>query len=197
MEQHEIPVFRKSEKHVGPYINAVLNPPIGEFNNMLRQAKHSILEIGCGEKPRLSWKLSSEDLWVGCDPLLDTNRVQIKSPIHSNKVILFSDIAADIPKFTPDVLLAVAPNQKNIAENKIFNDELENFLNPHKHQFFIVALDTRTIESRGYQQAALTKIDNWMNEHHFKRDDENPVLNKFSPNSDDLGNLSHLMCFAS
>jgi hypothetical protein len=102
-------------------------------------------------------------------------------------MVVFSDIAADIPKFKPDVLCAVAPNQKDIVNGRIFNDELERFLDPHKQQYFVVETDTRTFEAGGYQSEAKGAIFAWMRENRFVESDPHDLfLYKFSPKSADL-----------
>lgn len=192
-----------AETFPGPYARAIFSPDLARFEQIRSQASHSILEIGCGITPRLSWKLGSGDLWVGCDPATSSKEpgfVTIQKGglrINPNaSMVVFSDIAADIPKFKPDVLCTVAPNQKDIADGKIFNDELEPFLDSLKQQHFVVELDTRTHEARGYQREAIRVISTWMTESGFKEaEPDDPILDKFSPNSADLGSQNIHRCF--
>lgn len=173
---------------------AILNPDSSRFQQILAQSSHSILEIGCGTDVRVSWGLDKGDLWVGCDPAInswerDSINVRRGARIDSGaRLVVFSDIAADIPKFKPDILCAVAPNQKDIVDGNIFNDELGPFLDPAKQQYFIVELDTRTREARGYQNEAKRTITVWMKENKFRESDpHDSFLYKYNPNSADLG----------
>ena len=173
---------------------AILNPGSERFRQLCNQASHTVLEIGCGKDVRVSWRLDKGDLWVGCDPAIntwgrDSLKVRKGGRIDPNaRMVVFNDIAADIPKFKPDILCAVAPNQKDIVNGNMFNDELKPFLDPTKQQYFIVELDTRTFEAGGYQSAAKGEISAWMKENRFvEADPHDPFLYKFSPNSSDLG----------
>jgi hypothetical protein len=198
-----------TENHKGPYVRAVFSPSEPQFKDMLSQTSRSILEIGCGaETPRISWKLGPKELWIGCDPGLGNNNLVYKGsrPMHSlSQMALFPSQVADIPKFQPNVFLAVAPNQEDIVDGKIFNSELEQFLdaNPKKTQYFFIALDTRTHEAHGYQDEAIATIRDWMRVNKFidtQRqlvDDSRleALKDRFHPNSNDLGEKVKAMCF--
>jgi hypothetical protein len=61
-------------------------------------------------------------------------------------------------------------------------------LDPLKQQYFIVELDTRTFEASGWQGEAKSVISRWMRENKFiVTDPHDSFLDKFSPNSGDLG----------
>jgi hypothetical protein len=192
----------------GSYIRAVLNPQPAQFNEELKKSSRSILEIGCGVEPRISWRLGSGDIWVGCDPAIghtDSSSILVhKGEMQVNpksKLVVFSDEVADIPRFKPDIFSAVAPNQQDITEGKIFNDDLTEFLDPNpkrKQYFFIVLdsrLDNRTFEVGGYQKEAIKEIREWMAENDFEdaKDNEtndpelDEITDKFKPSSNDLG----------
>ena len=185
----------------GPYVRAIFNPGSAQFQQILQGASRSILEIGCGETPRISWKPNPKDVWVGCDPAIKGKGESIlvhrgaRPSNNHTSLVVFPDIVADIPKFYPDVLIAVAPNQNEIVEGKIFDDQLEGFINPKKKQTFIVVLDKRTAESEGYQGGARGVIFGWMRTNGFVRNSENPIPEGFSPNSADLGSSNILMTF--
>jgi hypothetical protein len=138
---------------------------------------------------------------VGCDPaIVSTNpsyiTVHKKLPIANNaKIVVYSYEAAEIPIFKPDVLSVIAPNQRDVAEGRIFNSDLERFLDPSKIQHFIVVLDTRTYESLGYQDEAKKVISGWMREYGFASFPEDPILNKFGVNSADLGARNIRRCY--
>src|SRR3990167_4228054 len=104
MEYKYTPV--KEEGRVrGPYVGAAFDPDEPKFREMLLGARRSILEIGCGVEPRLSWKLAAHDLWVGCDSAIKHQGESI--PVHKgtnpisreSALVVFPDQAADIPKF--------------------------------------------------------------------------------------------------
>jgi len=186
-----------TDKLGGPYTHTILNPNEVLFREILGAAKHSILEIGCGVTPRISWNLlSPSDLWIGCDPAIASKEqgITVQKSRHvidrNANLIVFNSLAADLPEFKPDVICAVAPNQKDIAEGKIFNDGLTRFLSPDpgKEQYFVLVLDTRTYEAEGYQNNAKNIIHQWMKQNGFQRiSRDNPVFDNFKPNSADLG----------
>lgn len=194
-------VVHGSEYRTGTYIGVAVNPNQETFNSDIGKAQHTILDIGCGEKPRLSWKLNALDMWVGCDPAISRAEGSVmvqrgKFPVSTDAhLALFNSVAADVPAFKPDILSAVAPNQKDIAEGEIFNDELKKFLTTDKDQTFVIVLDTRTHESRAYQRDAKVEIYRWMRENGFARNEESAVMDKFKANSADLGESNVYLVF--
>lgn len=177
-----------------PYVTARLNPSREEFASAFAEKpSRSYLDIGCGEKPRLSVKLGKTDVWVGADPAIAASgaTVGVQSGVSVNKeakLFVFSDIAAEVPEFKPDWLISVAPNPKDVVEGNIINDELEKFLDTGKYQFFLLVFDNRTFEAEGYLREALQATSRWMHEHGFQRTiAPNAVRDNFRPNSADLG----------
>ncbi|MGA2910957.1 MAG: hypothetical protein ABSE04_04140 [Candidatus Microgenomates bacterium] len=190
-------MFRDTEGRTGPYIQANFNPDSQHFGEMLRRSSFSILDVGCGEKPRLSWALSAGDLWVGCDPAA-TNGIVIKGerPVRQSAgLVVFPYTADEIPLFKPDVISVIAPNQEDIVKGRVFNDGLEKLLDPGKEQTMVVLLDTRTHESQTFQEEAKHFISRWRRENGFKPDAENPVLDKFRLNSADAGAKNIRFCY--
>jgi len=186
------------------YVTARLNPSREEFASAFTEKpSKSYLDIGCGEKPRLSVKLGKGDVWVGADPAIAAKgeTVGVQSGVMVDKrakVFVFSDIAAEVPEFKPDYLISVAPNPKDVVEGNIINDELEKFLDTGKYQFFLIVFDNRTFEAQGYLREALQTTARWMHEHHFQRTiAPNQVRDTFRPNSADLGaSGNRLLVFA-
>jgi hypothetical protein len=179
---------------IPPYVSARLNPPRAEFDSAFGQKPaRSYLDIGCGERPRLSVRLREGEVWVGADPAISASgeSVSVQSGVHVNpeaKMFIFSDIAAEVPEFKPDWLITVAPNPKDVVEGNIINDDLEKFLDTGKTQFFLLVFDNRTFEAQGYLEDALQVTFVWMQEHGFKRTiASNAIRDSFKPNSADLG----------
>ncbi|OGM17171.1 hypothetical protein A2V61_02435 [Candidatus Woesebacteria bacterium RBG_19FT_COMBO_47_8] len=177
-----------------PYVAARLNPSRQEFvSAFVEKPARSYLDIGCGEKPRLSVKLGKGDVWVGADPAIaasgETIGVQSGVSVHKDaRMFVYSDLAAEVPEFKPDCLISVAPNPKDVVEGNIINDELEKFLDPSKYQFFLLVFDNRTFEAQGYLREALQTTARWMHEHGFQRTiASNAIRDTFRPNSADLG----------
>jgi hypothetical protein len=176
---------------------AFYNPNKDKFEQEVKSASFSILDIGCGYPPRLSWKLKSDQLWVGCDPSIPKrfinnieNTIQVSSIFKNpdGKYVVYNDVVADVPQFYPDVISVIAPNQKDIHNGYIFDDDLKKFLSPVKNQYLFTILDKRTFEDLGYRSSALREIKDWMIKYNFKRENVRPILPcKFSPNSADLG----------
>ena len=187
---------RAEVKKAGPYVFALLNPSDKEFRNQINQAGYTVLEIGCGIKPRMSWnteKDSKGSVWVGCDPGIPENGDSVSVNIGENKLsgsstlVVYSYGVEEIPVFKPRVTICVAPNPRDIVEDDIiFNDELSDFFGSDKNQYFIISLDNRTFEAQGYRKKAKEKILDWMKENHFRRISPNHILDRFEPNSADL-----------
>jgi len=184
----------QTETLQNPYVTARLNPSREEFESAFAlKPANSYLDIGCGEKPRLSVKLRKGDVWVGCDPAIASpgKTISVQSGVSVDrdaKMFVFSDIAAEVPEFKPDYLIAVAPNPEDVVEGNIINDELEKFLDQSKHQFFLLVFDNRTFEAQGYLKEALQTTLDWMHEHRFTRTvASNAIRDTFRPNSADLG----------
>ncbi len=200
METTDIPNY-KTETDSGSYVHAVLNPKANEFRDMVSKSKYSILEIGCGSPPRLSWKLVQGDIWIGCDPDIKEGNDSIlvlkseSQPGPNTKLVVFSDIADEIPEIKPDTLIFVAPNPKDICDDKIFNDDLTKFLDQGKKQYAAVALDNRTTEALGYGEEAMEKVLDWMKENNFIQIEKNTLLERFEPNSADLESENESMFF--
>jgi len=176
-----------------PYVSARLNPSPEEFRSaFVEKPARSYLDIGCGEQPRLSVKLGRGHVWVGADPAIaapgKTIAVQSGVYIHKDaKMFVFSDIAAEVPEFKPDYLMAVAPNPQDVVEGNIINDELEKFLDPGKLQFFLLVFENRRVEALGYLTEAMQTTTRWMQEHGFQRTiASNVILDTFRPNSANL-----------
>lgn len=181
----------------GPYVRAVFNPESSQFGEMVKESTLAILDVGCGENPRLSWKLDPGDLWVGCDPAA-TNGIVIKGeqPIRQGmQLVVFPCMAEEIPTFKPDVISVIAPSQEEIVKGYLFNDALEKFLDPEKEQTLVIILDTRTREAAEYQNEAKHRIQDWRRQNGFKLDPENPVLDKFKLNSADAGTKNIRLCY--
>lgn len=185
----------------GPYIRVELNPSKEKFRELVNRSTFRIFDIGCGIEPRLSWHVNTGDLWVGCDPYIysgsnsiDVHKTQRSLPTNVNLVV-FSKDASGVPQFQPDVFSIVAPNQKDLAEERILDYTLEKFIGSNP-QSLIIVLDKRTHESQKYQKQALQLITQWTRENNFVRVDRNGIrgniIGKFKPNSADLGvnNLS-------
>jgi len=208
MENIETPT--KNEPVSGPYTHpTLLDPNKKDFLKILEEREKgglTVLDIGCGEEPRLSWELGSNDTWVGCDPaikLSEDGRVSIHiqsgSVDKESKLIVFTESAEDIPSFKPDYISIIAPNPKDIVDGRIFNEGLEKFLTNKKEQKIIIALDDRTFESAGYREEAIETIEKWMGDNNFKslgegEDDyeDLKIDDRFHPNSADLGELGTL-----
>lgn len=191
------PYVPTERRQGGPYITAVFNPDISSFKEILAGSTFTILDVGCGENPRLSWALASGDLWVGCDPAA-TNGIVIKGdrPLRqSARLVVFSYMAEEIPAFKPDVISIIAPNQEDIVKGHIFDDTLERFLDSNKEQALVVILDTRTYESELYQEEAKEIIRDWRKKNGFKPDAENSALDKFKLNSADAGGKNIRLCY--
>jgi hypothetical protein len=185
----------------GPYLSAVFNPDSDQFRQMESPRARTILEIGCGVNPRLSWGLNSGDLWVGCDPAA-TKGIVIKGerPVkRSAGLVIFpykaEELAEKFPGLKPDVISIVAPNQEDIVKRRIFNDGLKKFLDPEKEQVMIVVLDTRTVEAEQYQEEAKQIIRDWRSNNGFKPDTENLVLDDFKLNSADTVVKNIKLCY--
>jgi len=195
-------MFNEEIRVMNSYTNATFNPDNLTFQKQINQASQTILEIGCGMEPRVSWKLERQQLWVGCDhqvkpeyidkinPSLIHVRVMSSKKIPSEQMVVFDKKVAEIPKFYPDTFLLVAPNQKDLKDGNILNDELEPFLSPTKNQGFVLVLDTRTQEASGYQQEAIDNINKWMHKHSFFVENNYDIPDEFKPNSADLGGLN-------
>ena len=195
-------MFNKEIRVMNSYANATYNPDSAMFQKQLRQASQTILEIGCGIEPRVSWKIEPRQLWVGCDhqvkpeyidktnPSLIHVRMMSSKQIQSDQMVVFDKKVAEIPKFHPDTFLLVAPNQEDLKDGNILNDELEPFLSPTKNQGFVIVLDTRTREASGYQQEAIDKINKWMHKNKFFPENNYDIPDEFRPNSADLGGLN-------
>jgi hypothetical protein len=185
------------ERSNGPYVRAIFNPEAPQFQEMVKGSNLTILDIGCGEKPRLSWQLESGDLWVGCDPAA-TNGVVIKGehPIKQGALlVVYPLMAEEIPTFKPDVISIIAPSQEEIIKGYVFNDTLKKFLDPKKEQVLVVVLDTRTEEAAKFQEEAKQIIKDWRSENGFKPDAENQILDKFRLNSADAGVKNIRLCY--
>lgn len=188
-------IERKSpEKLVYPPARALYNPERHVFAREVESSKYSVLDIGCGEPPRISWKLKFDQLWVGCDPAISQKSgetIEVKSifqtPIQG-KLIVYNNIAAETPSFQPDIISVIAPNQKDVSEGNIFNYDLEKFLSDNKKQYLLSYLDTRTQEALWFGKSARQEVLKWMAEFNFKKIDVKPELPiQFYPNSADLG----------
>jgi len=185
------------ERSNGPYVRAVFSPNASQFQETVRGSIFTILDIGCGEIPRLSWQLGSGDLWVGCDPAA-TNGVVIKGerPIkQSAHLVVYPLMAEEIPTFKPDVISIIAPSQEEIVKGYVFNDTLKKFLDPDKEQVLVVILDTRTEEAAKFQDEAKQILRYWRQENGFKPDTENQILDKFRLNSADAGAKNIRLCY--
>lgn len=181
-------------KITGPYFRAELDPSLDRFKFLVKNAKQSFLEIGCGTNldpglhPRCSWGLRRGDLWVGCDRAIKDEGgksviIQKGASMDPDaKMVVFPDIAADIPKFQPDFISVVAPNPQTVGD--VFNEELRPFLG-RKKQVLAIVLDTRTVEAGGYLKEARKKISIWAAKYRFYPD-ETMALD-FHQNSADLG----------
>lgn len=185
-----------------PYISAVLNPKPAEFQAALKDSFSTCLEIGCGVSPRSSWRLDKDDVWVGCDPAVsasgDRTQVHLGAPVdRTARMFVFSEIAAEVPEFKPDFLVAVAPNPRYVVEDKVINEDLEKFLDSKKPQYFLLVLDNRTFEAEVYLGKAKQVIKEWMKEHGFNPTQPSELIRqKFRPNSNDLGAFGNTkMCF--
>lgn len=181
-----------------PYIKAAFNPSASQFQEILTGSTFTILDVGCGEKPRLSWSLGPGDLWIGCDPAA-INSIVIKgerSIRQSAQLVVFPFMAEEIPTFKPDVISIIAPNQEEIVKGYVFNDTLKKFLDPGKEQVLVVILDTRTEEAVEFQDEARHILRDWRKENGFTTDTENPVLDRFKLNSADAGERNIHMCYS-
>lgn len=200
-------LITKPERRIsGPYVTATFNPTYQEFQQMLNGTTRRILDIGCGKNPRLSWWLGSHDIWVGCDPAIVNDKPFIN--VHRSlsvspgaKLAVFSDIAAGVPQFYPDTLSVVAPSQKEVVNDLIFNSDLERFLDPNPTrrrapQTIVVALDKRTREYLAYQDEAKGIISRWMKRNRFVLDPDNAVLDDFKANSGDMAAGRVVGCWA-
>jgi len=188
---------RTEKRQSGPYLGAIFNPDSNQFREILAGSTFSILDVGCGENPRLSWGLNAGNLWVGCDPAA-TNGIVIKGecPVrHSAWLVVFPYMAEEIPAFKPDVISIIAPSQEEIVKGYVFNDTLKRFLDPDKEQALVVILDTRTWEADKFQEEAKQVIRGWRRENGFRPDRENPVLDKFRLNSADTGVENIKLCY--
>jgi len=202
-----IEISAENEYVNGSYIHATaVNPDKKDFLKILKKGKFTILDIGCGKEPRLSWTLEKDDMWVGCDPAIklpgENNNVSIQLPDNpinrESSLVVFTESVRDIPSFKPDYISIIAPNPKDIVDDKIFNEHLEKFLSDEKEQHIIIALDNRTYESAGYREEAIETIRKWMKDKNFENlgegdDYEDLEINsRFQPNSADLGELDNL-----
>jgi hypothetical protein len=180
-----------------PYVSAHVDPPDWVFEHHKRLVSFSVLDIGCGVQPRLSWELKSGDFWVGCDPNYKNGLVYKGSiPMDRRAVLtIFRSRVEDVPEFKPDLISVIAPNQQDIADGQIFNDEIRKFLDPQKEQTLVVVLDTRTVEAFDYQPKAKQIIKQWAKENGFKPDAENQILDKFRLNSADAGVKNIRLCY--
>lgn len=188
-----------------PYERATLNPSKDEFIRKINSTRGiSFLDIGCGENPRMSVGLKKGDLWVGCDPhIRDENitgsNVQVHTSSANNpdsKLMVFNSDAASVPGFAPDWITCIAPNPKDVIDDKIINYDLEKFFDSSKQQHFLVVLDNRTKEAELYKKEAIKHIKIFMHDLNFKLVSPNEIDNlrdylrkniNYKPNSADLG----------
>jgi hypothetical protein len=191
------------ERRAGPYARAILNPDVASFTDLLAKGRHSILEVGCGNPPRLSWRLISGDIWVGCDPSIDSPGSSIlvqkgDRPLKEDtNLVVFSEKVEEVPPFSPDAIVTIAPNPQDIVEGSIFNDELKKFIDINKKQYFVVAIDTRTVEALEYGEEATDDMLKWMKENGFVKSMENPIMDRVVLNSGDIESGAIPVCFVS
>lgn len=187
-----------------PYVWARLNPPKDEFKDLLNKANHTILEVGCGNPPRLSWSLKNKELWVGCDPAIKDRTREISVHVGDikvepqSKLVVFSSALEDIDTFKPNVIICMAPNPENVVDGRIFNDSLSNFLNSEKKQYLIIGLDNRTYEALTHRIKAKEQILQWAWENKFVPIKPGPLIEeRFDINSGDTTEADcNLMFFA-
>lgn len=187
------------------YARATLNPSKDEFIREINSARGlSFLDIGCGENPRMSVGLKKGDLWVGCDPHIKEENIT-GSCVHvhtssannpDSKLIVFNSDAASVPGFAPDWITCIAPNPKDVADDKIINYDLEKFFDSNKKQHFLVVMDNRTKEAELFKKDAIKHIKKFLHDLNFNLissdeiDDLGDYLRtniNFKPNSADLG----------
>ena len=185
---------QSSQEHKLQKPDILINPNEVDFKKALGESEgHKILEIGCGEEPRPSWTIDNNDIWIGCDPAItDPRIIHVEKDFPKEKLIVFDRKVEEIPPFKPDYFSVVAPNPKEIVEEReIFNDELEKFLSEDKNQYFVIPLDNRTHQAEGYGEEALEIIQEWMKEHGFEKYVEDEYIeDNFKPNSNDLDEKS-------
>lgn len=194
-------VITFEQKISGPYIRALLNPEQETLENLLSQSSKTILDIGCGNPPRLSFELNSNNLWVGCDKsiiekgetiLIHRGETEVNS---SSKLLVYSYDLENMPTLKPDVMMAIAPNPMVIWDRKIFGEDLKRFLHPNKKQYFIIALDHRTQEELGYGKEARYLALTWLKNNGFKPLADSPILDRYVANSGDIEAENSPMAF--
>lgn len=208
-----------------PYIKALLNPNIDEVKKLSYDSNWTILDIGCGNPPRLSFD-PKNDLVIGCEPILNFNPDQKtimvrKPPIEMDdqpkKVVIYKDYVERTASrlssngIYPDVLISVAPNPADIKNGEIFNDESSFLIDPKgKLQVFMIAIEKpkQTHEGTSYLGEAKEIIRDWMKDNGFREYTEDPgnlkdvedrkiraAMSRFHPNSGDLREDFKLMTY--
>lgn len=196
--------FRQSEVVQGQHLNALTDPNESEFRKLLEKSSgKTILDIGSGSNPILSWEPERGGLWVGCDPSINKPESGRAVQVHKSDMeiqtgsnfIIFTRPVDEVPKFSPDYISAVAPNPKDVVDGKIFNEDLKKFLSD-KTQYFVVVLDDRTFQSKDYGKDAREIIEKWMEDNDFIGPEMDDYIDdSFEPNSADLNGTEEIMCF--
>jgi hypothetical protein len=171
---------------------ALYNPDKPIFQSIVGLSTYKILDIGCGDPPRLSWGVTNPNqLWVGCDPAINLQKnerlIDVSSPFKGGikgKLVVFGDIADEVPQFQPDIISLVSPNPKDIYDENVLSYDLEKFLRiDSKRQHLAIVLDNITFQAAQYRKPAMERIYRWMERFHFEEIDKPTFPCEFRPNS--------------
>ncbi len=150
----------------------VFNPSTESFIELVGKIPgRKILEVGCGNPPRVSLPPERNGLWVGCDPAIPVmGHEKLILPrnfcAEGAKFVVFPWELDDrhIPSFHPDLIVLTAPNPKDVVEGLLY--QLERFL--EKGQEIQIALDTRTHEAKTLGKEAVIETKTWLIKHGFQ-----------------------------
>lgn len=123
-----------------------LNPSREELQKQIETAEMRagkiVLEIGPGEV--LGIGLKRKDVYIGVEPYSGSKKLneRINRAERGARINLVEDNQL-LPKFSPDLVLSVAPNPNDIEDGVWY--EYEKFIK--KAKVVVMVLDTRTIEA--------------------------------------------------
>jgi hypothetical protein len=146
---------------------------VGEKKEKMERLRNGrnfvVLDIGPGgERTNLSVSQRKGDLWIGVDPAIDVNKIDFRKGLvkieEQAKRVIVPGYSDELPDVKADLVMMVAPNPQNIAEEGLLND-IERFCKKGTQLFIL--LDKRTRESLVYGKDALKKIARFMEKNHF------------------------------